>query len=354
MRSVDMEYAPVPSSRSNSGRNGITHSPAQSLRKPSPAYNSTTAHPFPAPRASQSFGALSRYQDEQPDAEAVMEQYVDYDGGALVDQDSPSPPPIQTSSPPQALRKLVHSPLTSRTPKRTVEPVEDQDEIDGMVSQKVKGKQRATEELDERTPLPLSRKSNGKRRADLIDEEVDEVTPTRKTTSGRSSGDMGPPTSKSSTKNRSSTYSKVHDDAPAEEQYNDPLLDNGDDFDRDPMGMEVSPFEEEEPPKSAPEHSDAGSEEERQPTKSKGKVKEKRPAAKAKEKGPNSKKKRPREDDDEAPRQKKKPKSTDSRASARAKSKEPDPDMSYLEGTLDLPLLDVGLIPYRTRLAQRR
>jgi hypothetical protein len=284
-----------------------------------------------------------------------MEQYVDYDGGALADQDSPSPPPMQTSSPPQALRKLVHSPLASRTPKRTVDPVEDQDELDGMVSQKVKGKQRAAEELDERPPLPLSRKSNGKRRADLIDDEVDEVTPTRKTASARSSGDMGPPTSKSSTKNRSSTYSKVHDDAPAEEQYNDPLLDNGDDFDRDPMGMEVSPFEEEEePPKSAPEHSDAGSEEERQPTKSKEKVKQKRPVAKAKEKGPDSKKKRPREDDEEAPRQKKKPKSTDSRASARAKSKEPDPDRSFLEGTLGLPLLDVELIPYRTRIAQRR
>jgi hypothetical protein len=284
-----------------------------------------------------------------------MEQYVDYDGGALVDQDSPTPPPIQTSSPPQALRKLVHSPLVSRTPKRTVDPVEDEDELDGMASQKAKGKQRATEEVDERSPLPLSRKSNGKRRTDLVDEEVNEVTPTRKSASGRSSGDMGPPTSKSSTKNRSSTYSKVHDDAPAEEQYNDPPLDNGGDFDQDPMGMEVSPFEEEEePPKSAPEPSDAGSDEEHQPTNSKEKVKQKKQATKAKEKGPDSKKKRPREDDEEVPRQKKKPKSTDSRARPRSKSKEPEPDMSYLEGTLDLPLLDGDLNSYRTRIAQRR
>jgi len=225
-----------------------------------------------------------------------------------------------------------------------VDPVEDQDELNGTVSQKAKGKHRATEEPDERSPPPLSRKSNGKRRADLVDEEVDEVTPTRKTAGGRSSGDMGPPTSKSSIKNRSSTYAKVLDEAPAEEQYEDPLLDNGDNFDQNPMGMEVSPLEgEEEPPKSASEHSDAGSEEERQPTTSKGKAKERKPA-KAKEKRPESKKKRPREDDEEPPRQKKKPKSTDSRATARAKSREPDPDRSYFEGTLDLPSLDAELI----------
>lgn len=340
IRSVDVDYAPVPSPRPNSGRNAIAQSPAQTLRKPSPAYDSTSALQFPATRASQTFGSLSRYQDEQLDAEAVMEQYVNFDPDHFADQDSPSPPPAQTSSPPQISRKVVHSPLASRTPKRTVDPVVEEDEeeggdINGTVSRQAKGKQRATEELDERSPLPLSRKSNAKSRHDLVDEGADEVSPGRKS-GRRSSGDVEPLTSKMSIKNRASAHANASDDLPADERYDGPLLDNGDDFDQNPMGMDVSPRES-EPPLSATEHSDAESDQEPLPSKKKGKTKEKGPTSKGKEKAPESKKKkRPREEDEDSVRQKKKPKSTDSRATGRGRTRTPDPDRSYLEGNVHI------------------
>lgn len=339
IRSVDVEYSSVPSPRVNTGRLAPALSPATGYRRPSPGQDPSISLGFPPPRASQTFGALSRYQDEQPDAEAVMEQYVDYNGGIQPDEDEATPPPVQTSSPPQPIKKFVPSPLAARIPKKSLAaPNDDDDELNGLLSRQAKGKQRASEEPHDSSPL-ASRKSNmnGKSRLEEAEEDVNDAISTLKPQTGRgsrSNNELSP--SKLTTRSRQSLYAPPPDDIPVHEHYDDPLLNNyDDDVDADATEIVVSPHE--EPPRSASErdHSGAESEHDNRTSQKKGKFKEKekKSVPKSKEKATESKKKRPREEVDEEPqRQKKKPKSTDSRTTGRAKSKEPQVDESYIEG----------------------
>lgn len=70
-------------------------------------------------RNSQTFGSLSRYQDDNPDVDEVMNQYVDLDGGLQPDDESSPPAPVVSSPkrPPAALESRVpRPPLVTRTP----------------------------------------------------------------------------------------------------------------------------------------------------------------------------------------------------------------------------------------------
>ncbi|KAG8836336.1 hypothetical protein FRC17_005622 [Serendipita sp. 399] len=324
LRGTDADYAPLSSPKTVAAR---LDQPAtllsSALRARSP-YDPTSLQ-YSAGRSSQGFGALSRYQDEQVDPETVMEEYIDYDGGLNADQDSPSPPPVVRSSPPQVSRKSLPSPTLSRARKSVAPPTEEEKEDEQnqgsspSVPRHVKGKQRAMEERE--NPVTPSTKRLGRNEPVDDDEPVREDTPVNasRKSRGRLSGDSDHYRGSDNDVQHQSGDEGPQDEIevpPGDYDYGEQM---GDDDDAAPADH-VEEEEHEEPPVSRSEHSEAESE-------AAAPRKGKKQSKKGKERDPEeTRKKRTREDDEDAPKQRKKPKSTTSKPASRAKSKTPAPD----------------------------
>jgi hypothetical protein len=298
-----------------------------------------------------------------------MEQYVDYDAG--LENDKSLSPLEKVSPPPQLARKVVHSPVVSRTPRpgakdattprRSPVPLSDrrsEDEGQQATSRHQALTKEATttgaEEAREKftSPPSSSRKVKGKQRSVApVDEDEDEddlnisneVAPSRKSNGLAIRVDEpeengvhhSPPISKDKPKSsqKSASKGKVAElidedydraDEPEENGhiYGDEDAGQHDDYDQEQVGLEASP--QDEPPLTGTErHSDQRSGlEEPAPKAKKSQKKDKE----------SQKKKRAREDDEEPVRQKKKPKSTSAKPPSQVRSKTPVEDQSYFEG----------------------
>jgi hypothetical protein len=319
----EVDYTSVPSPRITSTRLGYTPAPLTSNQNRSPAYDRTSTLGFSAHRTSQSFGALSRYQNEEPDAETVMDQYVDYDGGVQADPDSPSPPPQQHSSPPQASRRLIHSPVANRSNVKQTAPAtadqqaedEDEDDATPTASHQAKRKQKSIAD----TEINASTKVNGKKHANLTDDEGDQEAPVlpRKSRTGRVSNDSV--TGATPTKGKAVHHAEPVDSVQPETQFAD---DAGEDFGQDFADDDHAARDE------PPETEQSGDESETVPKKAVKKSKE----ATKKSKGTDTEKKRRRKADDDPPRQTKKPRSNSAKPSSQGRAR--TPVESYLEGVL--------------------
>jgi len=260
-----------------------------------------------------------------------MEQYVDFNGGAAPDDDSPSPAPQQHSSPPQVTKKLVHSPVVGRTSVKQAAPALVNQEDDASPTtgtpRQIKGKQKAGGGV-EATPLTTSTKINGKLHANLTgDDEQETPTLPQKSRSGRISNEGA--AGHSPSKGKATRHLEPLDDVQPEAQYDEPRFgdDGGGDPDQDFGGNDLPA--DEGPPDSGSEQSEGESE-----TAQKKTVKK---SSKGKEvakgsKGTDADKKRRRKADDDPPRQTKRPRSNGAKPSSQGRVKTPEPDRSYLEG----------------------
>jgi hypothetical protein len=333
MRNADVDYVTAPSPRANLNRSAaVPGLQPSSLRLRSPAFDPTASLQYSLPRTSQSFGALGRYQDEQPDLDEVMERYVDFNGGIADDQGTPSPVPSAHSSPPQTSRKMALSPLADRMLGKPIHSRLDQVEISSNnASRLAKGKHRIDEVEDMPLPSVSPRKSYAKGRSSVIDPQVDDQSPP---ISSRSRLDRlnerveqitRSPLIKITRADATEAQDEPFDDIPPPADFDQPSY--NDDLDNNVDIEEVGVHD--APPTSGSEES----EEEQPPPK----PIDKKAIKKAKKEEDAKKKKRSREeeDDGEEPRhQKKKPKSTSAKPPSRAKSKTPivHEDTSYLEG----------------------
>ncbi|KIM32410.1 hypothetical protein M408DRAFT_326987 [Serendipita vermifera MAFF 305830] len=332
LQGVDVDYTSVPSPRINPARLG--YGPLVSnYQNRSPAYDRSSALGFSAHRPNRTFSGLSENHDDEEDAEKIMDQYVDFNGGVQAYQDSVSPPPQEHSSPPQVSKKLVHSPVVNRSAAKPKEPTPAERAVESSpavtVSRQVKGKQRATEE-PEVPPTPAPIKLNGKRHANLTDDEGDQDAPLvpRKPRSARVSNDSAAGTA--SAKSKAIRNPEPPDEVqPDDNQFDEPQFDDngGDNFGQDYADEEPAPND--EPPATASEQSEGESESALK--KAAKKSKKEKPASK-KAKGTEAEKKRRRNVDDDPPRQTKKPRADSAKPSSRARSKTPvEPDKSWLE-----------------------
>lgn len=335
LQGADVDYTSVPSPRINSGRLGFTPGPLVSnYPNRSPAYDRGSALGFSAHRPARTFGGISQQQDDEEDAEKIMSKYVDFDGGVPPYSDSGSPPPQEQSPPPQVSRKLVHSPVVNRSTAKQPEPVPVDRAVElspaVTASRQAKGKQRATEEPEAQPPTPAPIKTNGKRHANLTDDEAEQDAPVlpRKPRSARVSNDSV--AGAASAKGKAVRNPEPPEDVQPEPQYDEPQFDDnaGDDFGQDFEEDEPAPAVE-EPPLSASEHSAEESEAvEKKVAKRPVKVKK----ATKQTNGSETEKKRRRKVDDDPPRQTKKAKADSEKPSSRARSKTPvEPDKSWLE-----------------------
>ncbi|PVF96061.1 hypothetical protein CPB86DRAFT_762800 [Serendipita vermifera] len=330
-RNADMDYVTAPSPRANLNRStAVSGLQPSSLRLRSPAFDPTTSLQYPLSRGSHSFGALSRYQDEQPDVDEVMERYVDFNGGIPDDQGTPSPAPSVHSSPPQTSRKIVYSPLADRMLGKPLLSRVDQVEMSSNnASRLAKGKHRADEIEDMPPPSTSPRKSYAKGRSSLVESQDEDQSPPipSKSRLGRLSERVEQinrsPLIKITRPDATEAQDEPFDDIPPpadldQPQYNDDLDNN---VEVEEVGIHDAP------PTSGSEES-----EEEQPPKPIDKKASKK--SKAEVDKPKKKRSRDEEEEGEEPRhQKKKPKSTSAKPPSRARSKTPmvQEDTSYLE-----------------------
>jgi hypothetical protein len=238
-------------------------------------------------------------------------------------------------------------------PATSDQQAEDEDEGDASLtaSRQAKGKQRATVDaevvpLSTSTKINASTKVNGKRHANLTDDEGGQETPVplRKSRTGRVSNDGV--TGATPAKSRAVRHPDPVDVEP-EVQFDEPQFgdDGGEDFGQD--FADDDPAARDEPPETGTGTEQSGAESEAVQKKSVKKSSKAKETTK-KPKGTDTEKKRRRKADDDPPRQTKKPRSNSAKPDSKGRTRTPvEVDQSYLEGTCQLPGLRQGLLGCR-------